>query len=314
VPDHPQLPAAYTAAAAGQWLAGRPHESRALARHGIHTAGGPTALAAAVPPELAIVCVSLAASAALALYQLPSLPEEHPAQAGQDDRAKTLPVYRQLTDLTMAGTLGQAFGLAVQAVARADEGDPAACAIVRDAVGQARASANPTAIALTRYAEARILADADPATALAALDDARTVAAAAGCRLVSAFTLAATVTMRGRHGPPGQALPLFHEAIALWRSTGNHILLARLLAHLVLLLTRTGHYADAVDLAAGLQHATNADIRSEDRQRLATALAEAHRRLGDHRYQANWSTGARRSLDDTAERAQHLVADQHLRR
>jgi hypothetical protein len=135
------------------------------------------------------------------------------------------------------------------------------------------------------------------------------VAAAAGCRLLSALTLTVTVTLHGRHGPADEALPFFRDAIEIWRETGNETQLCGLLSNLVVLLSRTGHDTDAVDIAAALRHAGPNTIYGEDAERLDAALALARQRLDAHRYRAAWSAGARRNIDEAAERAQQLVAE-----
>jgi predicted ATPase/DNA-binding XRE family transcriptional regulator len=308
VPDHPRVPLAYAAATAGAWLTGRLHEARSLAHRGITAAGGLAALGAAAPLELAFICAFLTTSTQT-FYQGIAWSADERADAAPGDPTETLSACRALTALTAPHTAGRAFGLASQALTVADRDPAAARPTARDAVVHARASANPTAIALARFVEGRIAADEDPAAALPALDEARTVAAAVGCRLLSALTLTATVVLRGRHGPAGEALAFFHDAIGIWRETSNETQLGTLLSNLVVLLTRTGRDAEAVDLAAALLHARPNTICGEDAERLDTALARARQRLDARRYRAAWFAGARRGVDEAAERAQQLVAD-----
>jgi predicted ATPase/DNA-binding XRE family transcriptional regulator len=308
VPDHPRVPLAYAAAAAGAWLTGRLHEGRSLARRGITAAGGLAALGAAAPLELGIVCAFLTTSTMQMFYQGTAWSVDDRADAAPGDQAETLSACRALTAPTAPYTAGRAFGLASQALALAYD-DLAAWPTARDAVAHARASGNPTAIAFARFVEGRTAGDEDPAAALPALDEARTVAAEVGCRLLSALTLTATMILHGRHGPADEAFALFHDAIGIWRETGNETQLGTLLSNLVVLLTRTGHDTEAVDLAAALLHARPDTICGEDAERLDTALALARERLDTHRYRAAWYAGARRGVDKAAERAQQLVVD-----
>jgi len=306
-PDHPRVPLAYAAAAAGAWLTGRTGEGRALGCRGIAAAGGLAALGEAVPPELSIVSAFLATSTAT-FYQGPAWSVDNRADVAPGDQRVEVSAYHSLTALTAPHTAGRAIALASEALALG-YGDLAALPAARDAVAHARASGNPTAIALARFAEGRATADEDPEAALAALDEARAVAADVGCRLLSALTLSATVALHGRHGPADRALALFHDAIGLWRETGNETQLGTLLSNLVVLLTRTSHDTEAVDLAAALWHARPNTICGEDAERVDAALALARQRLDAHRYRTAWSAGARRGVDKAAEWAQRLVAD-----
>jgi hypothetical protein len=242
-------------------------------------------------------------------YQGVAWPVDNRADAAPGDQAATLSACRELTALTVPHSAGRAFGLASQALGLAHSDPAAAQTTALDAVTHARASGNPTAIAMARFVEGRATADEDPAAALAALDEARAVAANVGCRLLSALTLTATVAVHGRHGPVDEALTLFHDAIGIWRETGNETQLGTLLSNLVVLLTRTGSETDAVDLAAALRHARPDTICGEDSERLDAALALARQRLDLRRYRAAWFAGARRTVDEAAERAQQLLAE-----
>jgi hypothetical protein len=318
-PDHPLPPAAYAAAAAGIWLTGRLEQAQALARRAVETAGGLAALGAAAPLELGLVC------AFCTILKSADVPTQVPSQSDLDNAPlggeatpsgellEAVSAYRELTAVTAPHTVGRATGLAAVAIALVDLNDPAAWPTAREAVAQALASGNPTALAYARLAEARTAAAEDPAAALAALDEARAVAAEVGCRLISASALTVAVALRGRHGPPDEALALFHEAIGPWRTTGNQTLLVALLSNLVLLLARTGRDVEAVDLAATLRHAVVISsiysMYGAERERIDAALAAARRRLGAQRYDAAWSVGAQRDVDEAVERAQQLLAE-----
>jgi hypothetical protein len=102
------------------------------------------------------------------------------------------------------------------------------------------ASANPTAIAMARFADGEALADLDPTGAAAALEEARQRAQDVGNRYVAGTALTATVALRSRHDPPDPALALFRDAVKHWQSTGNRALIVTTLRNLVIVLARTG--------------------------------------------------------------------------
>jgi hypothetical protein len=72
-----------------------------------------------------------------------------------------------------------------------------------------------------------------------------------------------------------------------------------------------GRHAEAVDLAATLRHSARAG-HGEDK-RIDAILAAARRRLGAQGYDAAWSAGAGRSVDEAAERAQRLLLQAAVR-
>jgi hypothetical protein len=108
---------------------------------------------------------------------------------------------------------------------------------------------------------------------------------------VAGVALNAAVALRGRRGPPDQALALFREAIAHWRATGNRALIVTTLRNLVVLLARIGQDEPAAVLAATLEHTAPAKTYGAEAERIATALATARQRLGDAAYAHAWDTG-----------------------
>lgn len=113
--------------------------------------------------------------------------------------------------------------------------------------------------------------------------------------MVTGIALTAAVALRGRHGPPGEALALFRDAIAHWRATGN-----RALRNLVILLARTGRDREAVSLAATTQHDAPIPTYGAEAQRIDRALAAGRRRLGPAGFAAAWAAGAARTVDEAA--------------
>jgi hypothetical protein len=108
------------------------------------------------------------------------------------------------------------------------------------------------------------------------------------------------VALRGRHGPPEEALVLFRDAVDHWRASRNRALLVTTLRNLVVLLARTGRDEAAAGLAATLQEAAPSRSYGIEATRITTALAAVRRRLGDAAYDGAWSAGAARTLEEAA--------------
>jgi hypothetical protein len=151
---------------------------------------------------------------------------------------------------------------------------------VEEAVREARASGNPTALAYALWTQGETLADVDPERAAEALDAARDIADRVGNSFVSGIARTASVALRGRHGSPDEALNLFREAIEHWRVAGNRTLMVTALRNLVILFARTGRDDSAAALAATLDDVAPAKSYGTEAQRLAAALSAVQRRLG----------------------------------
>jgi hypothetical protein len=286
VPAHPRLAVAFAAAAHAAWMDGRLDQAHELARQGVAVAGGPTAPDAAAPLE------ALGDAALLA-----------------GDLASALEAYRGVAALAAPGDLaGLAIATANQALVLTYRGDDqAACAAASQAVTAAGASANPTAIAMARFAEGEALADLDPTAAAAALEEARRRAQEVGNRYVAGTALTATVALRSRHGPPEQALALFRDAVQHWRTSRNRGLIVTTLRNLVILLARTGRDEGATTLAATLQAQAPGKSYGKEAERIATALAAVRQRLSDAAYADARAAGASRTLEEAAEAAVRLL-------
>ena len=285
VPAHPRLAVAYAAAATAAWMDGRLEEARDLARRGVEAAGGPTAPAAAAPLE-ALGDVAMLAG----------------------DLAAALAAYRGVAALAApADPTGLAVATANLALTLAYAGDDQARATAVEAVAAALACANPTAIAMARFAEGEAFADADPERAAAALDEAVRRAREVGNRFVAGAALTALVALRGRHGPPEEALARFLDAIDHWRASRNRPLLVTTLRNLVVLLARTGRDEPAAALAATVREVAPSPSYGVEATRIATALTAVRRRLGDAAYQRAQAAGAARTLEEAADAAVRLL-------
>ena len=171
----------------------------------------------------------------------------------------------------------------------------------------ALASANPTAIAMARFAEGEALADLDPTGAAAALEEARRRAQDVGNRFIAGTALTATVALRSCYGSPDPALALFRDAVTHWQSIGNRALLVITLRNLVVLLARTGRDEAAATLAATLQRRAPGKSYGTEAERIATALAAVRRRLGDAAYARAWAAGTAGTLEEAADDAVRLL-------
>jgi len=286
VPAHPRLAVAYAAAAADAWVDGRLEEAGELARRGVEAGGGAAAPAAAAPLE-AVGDVAMLAG----------------------DLPTALDAYRGVAALAAPGDLaGLAVATANLALTLAYAGDEGAAGVAaEEAVAAALTSANPTAIAMARFAEGEAFADADPARAAAVLDEALQRARDVGNRFVAGTALTAMVALRARHGPPEAALALFRDAIDHWRASRNRPLLVITLRNLVVLLARTGRDEAAATLAATLEAAARRRSYGAEAARTATALTAVRRRLGQAAYERAWAAGTVRALEDAADDAKRLL-------
>jgi hypothetical protein len=161
---------------------------------------------------------------------------------------------------------------------------------------------------MARFAEGEAFADADPARAAAALDEAVRRGGEVGNRFVAGTALTALVALRGRHGPPEEALALFRDAIDHWRASRNRTLLVTTLRNLVVLLARTGRDEPAAALAASVREVAPSRSYGAEAARIATALAAVRRRLGEAPYQRAQEAGAARTLEEAADHAMRLLA------
>ena len=282
VPAHPRLAVAYAAAAAGAWRDGRLQEARDLARRGVEVGGGPANPAAAAPLE--------------ALGDVAML---------TGDLAAALEAYRGVAALAAPGDpAGLAIATANLALTLAYAGDDqAARPAAEAALAVAVASANPTAIAMARFAEGEAFADADPARAAGALEEARRRAGEVGNRFVAGTALTAMVALRGRHGPPEEALALFRT-----RSTTGGPPPTAPCSSPPCATSSSCWPGPAATSPPPLSPPASGRWRrarptAPRRPGSSTALAAALRRLGDAAYDRAQAAGAARTLEEAADDA-----------
>ena len=185
-----------------------------------------------------------------------------------------------------------------QALARGFVGDETgAQQLLTGVLARAAQIGNPSTTAFARYVEGEVLADLAPDRALAALEDARRLAASVGNDLITGVSLTAAVAVRGRHGPPDPALALYAEALAHWHRTGPQPLLVTTLRNLIVLLVRIGRDRAAAELAATLDtHAGDHPSFGPERRRYETARAALAARLDPGTAAEAVEVGRRRSV------------------
>jgi predicted ATPase/DNA-binding SARP family transcriptional activator len=169
-------------------------------------------------------------------------------------------------------------GLAFVTFLRGDR--EAAVLLARSGVERAAAAGSASVLALAEYTLGEVLADADPDAALAALGRSRALAVAAGARFHEGLARTADVALRGRHGPPAEALPRYREALELWRDSGAQGPLLTVLRNLVVLLARTGADEAALTIHAVTEQLAVAPSYGDEARRLDAAVAAARERLG----------------------------------
>jgi predicted ATPase/DNA-binding SARP family transcriptional activator len=112
----------------------------------------------------------------------------------------------------------------------------------------ARATANPTAESMARYALGLVLKKADPPRALALLDEAADLAASVRNSWWEGIALMEAAATRGVHGDPAVAARAFLDVIDQWDRVGDRTQQWLNLRYVVRLLVRIGAEQDAVTL------------------------------------------------------------------
>ncbi len=144
---------------------------------------------------------------------------------------------------------GEVWSLGTQIVIAGKRGDLERMrTLVDEASAIAEPTCNPTTMALVSYAYGEALLENDPVQALEPLAKALEFARAAGNLFMTGNALVSNTSLRGRHGDPSLALPLFAELIEHWQRSGGWTQLWLTLRNLVDLVSRLGAYEDAAVL------------------------------------------------------------------
>ena len=273
------LPTVYAVAAAGRRFAGDLSGAGMLVRQGLAVGGEPRESA---HRQAAYLLVELA----LFEGQLEDV-EAHSLEAGRLARAAGDSLLEVWVGLN-------------RALARAYAGDTAAAvALAEDVCVLADGSENPAAIAWSRYSAGEVLLEVDPERSAALLDEALANARAVGERYLIGVALLSAASLRGRHGDPREALPLFVEVIEHWHRAGNWTQQWTTIRNVVDLLTRIGE-DEAATVLYGAVALGGAATRTfgADADRLAGARATLADRLDASALAAAIARGAAMADDD----------------
>jgi predicted ATPase/DNA-binding SARP family transcriptional activator len=169
-------------------------------------------------------------------------------------------------------------GLAFAALQRGDR--DLAAVLARSAAREAAGCGSPSVQALAAYTLGEVLASDHPDEALAAFARARAFAVTGRARFQEGLARSADVALRGRHGPPDEALRRYRDALELWRRSGAEGLLLTVLRNLIVLLVRTGADAAALEIHGLTERLATKPSYGDEAARLDAAVAVARDRLG----------------------------------
>lgn len=148
-----------------------------------------------------------------------------------------------------------------------------------DARKAADVSGNQTARAWAQYASGEALLDAAPDQAAEFLEEAIENSRDVASRLTEGVALVSLASLLGRRGETGRALELFRDAIAHWRTLGDHTHQLTTLRNLVELLARAEPDEATAVLHGAVTAGANPSFGAEA-DRLAGAWSHLERRLG----------------------------------
>jgi predicted ATPase/DNA-binding SARP family transcriptional activator len=169
-------------------------------------------------------------------------------------------------------------GLAFAELQRGDH--DLAASLARSAAREAAACGSPSVQALAAYTLGEVLASDHPDEALSAFARARAFAVTGRARFQEGLARTADVALRGRHGPPDEALRRYREALELWRGSGAEGFLLTVLRNLIVLLVRAGADVEALEIHSMTERLATKPSYGDEAQRLEAAVAVARERLG----------------------------------
>lgn len=198
----------------------------------------------------------------------------------------------------------EVLGLAGAAMALAYRGRTEAAVALADAAHRGAERASPGTRAFVRYAQGETRAEVAPDQAIALLEDAIESATEAHAGFIEDVARLTATSLRGRHGEPPAALPVFAELIEHWRHRGNGLQQWTTLRNLAALLIRVGADETAVTIAAAADaHDRAPPASGAEHGRLQAALRIAHGRLGDDRFAAAKAAGQPLDIREAVDRA-----------
>jgi predicted ATPase/DNA-binding SARP family transcriptional activator len=233
--DHPRYPAAVGFAARGAWNRGDFRRARELARRA-QDRDPPAGTPRIAYPRDVLADVAL--------------PEGDPDftlryYAAEAERARALSQANRLVWSLHCYAVCQAV------CRRPHLGLPAA----RESLDVADGTANPTSLAIARYALGLVLKKSEPDQALTLLDEAARIAGSVRNRWWEGVALMEAAATRAVHGDPRVAARAFVRVLDLWDRIGDRTQQWQNLRYVARLLRRLGSADDAAELFAVLESA-----------------------------------------------------------
>jgi predicted ATPase/DNA-binding SARP family transcriptional activator len=274
--DNPLLPVVYGVAAGGARFRGDLARAADLAHRGLAVASGPARrLPLYILGEVALF------EGRMADCERVSAEAERLAEATGDDLRATL-----------AGTN--------RVLARAYSGDIAgAVALAGSVRDRAERSGNPVAVAWARYAAGEARLETEPDVAVGLIEDALARAELLTERYLTGVALVSAASLRGRHGDPRRALPLFGEVMQRWHAAGDWTHQWTTVRNVIELLARIGADEPAAVLHGALASRTaSAPTFGADAERLDRSRRLVAERVGAAAWAAAVDQGRRLSDDE----------------
>jgi len=167
---------------------------------------------------------------------------------------------------------------------------------------------NPSIRAMALYAEAEAVSAEEPDQALRLFEQARSIAAGTGNRLVVGVSMAAETALRGRVGTLDEVtLTQTISAVEHWLGSGNQNLFVTCLRNAVSLLDRLHLFETAVEVvAATTAHTPDRPSYGIEAERMSRAMNRARSVLGAGQVDVAWRRGQGLDLETVA---RHVVRD-----
>ncbi len=275
-------PQVLATAAAYWWMADDQVRAMTLCEQGIEAAGGPDDPAAYLPLATA-GDIALATGDLDRAYAVYERAVRHSVESGQHSYA--------------------VLGIAGMLLARtyAERPVTAELALLREHEGLV---VNPSIRAMALYAEAEAVSAEEPDQALRLFEQARSIAAATGNRLVVGVSMAAETALRGRVGTLDEVtLTQTISAVEHWLGSGNQNLFVTCLRNAVSLLDRLHLFETAVEVvAATTAHTPDRPSYGIEAERMSRAMNRARSVLGGEQVDVAWRRGQGLDLETVARR------------
>jgi predicted ATPase len=150
------------------------------------------------------------------------------------------------------------------------------------------------------YAEGEVVLDRDPARALAALDEAVTLADSVGNRYLGGVARVSACSLRARAGDPDDAVGPFSSVIEHWRGQSSLKHQLTTLRNLTVLLENLGALSEAAELLGSVQGNAVAPTYGDEATRLGEVRARLVSALGHGEAGRRLAAGAERTIEEAA--------------